>query len=332
MLLSQAFLLVIAGAGVAAAPGEAQAQQEEELSEARGKFQRALELKQARDFRGALKLLREVGQVKLTPQVRYHIATCEEQMGQLVAAMGGYEFALSQSRDMPPDFTAEVEAAIAELRARIPKLILKRGRGAESAVLELDQVKLGEGSLGGEIPVDPGPHFLVGEARGFLPYRETVTVAERQVQSVLIELDPLPPPPPARPPPPAPRYGPWPYVIGGTGIVGIAAGAILLPLSQDKAAQALTICGGSADCTGIADLTKREAAESLAGEALRLETAGWIAGGAGVATLATGVVLWWLDSKPREPSVGGGRQPAAGWSISGGAPGSSCGMSVRGSF
>src|SRR5690606_28697159 len=97
-----------------ACPEPAAAQTAEELSEARAAFQRGIELEQAKNWAGALKQFREVGQVKMTPQVRYHIALCEENLGKLVAALGGYELALADAESVGDgvSFKQEVEASI----------------------------------------------------------------------------------------------------------------------------------------------------------------------------------------------------------------------------
>ena len=110
------------------------ASDEDELWIARGKFQQAIELERAGDFAQALRLLREVGQLKMTPQVRYHIALCLDNLGQLVAAVGSYELALADADTVGQSFRETVEKNVARLRARIPKLQIKRGnrcRGRE---------------------------------------------------------------------------------------------------------------------------------------------------------------------------------------------------------
>src|SRR5690606_31210600 len=171
------------------------------------------------------KLFREVGQIKMTPQVRYHIATCEENLGQLVAALGGYELAIAQSEDMHPDFIAEVQASIDDLRARIPKLIIERGEGAEAAMIELDGVQIGENSVGGETALDPGPHTVTATATGYQNYRKPVKVSEGTVEVLSITMLPeekavaksndaggaIVADSEGR------DYGPWPYVAGGVG-------------------------------------------------------------------------------------------------------------------
>ena len=61
----------------------------------------------------------------MTPRVRYHIAMCEEKLGKLVAALGGYELAKSEAETVGPDFQAEVDGAIEALRQKIPMLTIE---------------------------------------------------------------------------------------------------------------------------------------------------------------------------------------------------------------
>ena len=50
------------------------AQDASELKKARAQFQQATELEQAKNWTAALQAFREVGQVRMTPPVRFHIA------------------------------------------------------------------------------------------------------------------------------------------------------------------------------------------------------------------------------------------------------------------
>ncbi len=105
--------------GAAAARAPALAEDTDELKQARAQFQQATELERAGNWAAALQRFREVGQVRMTPQVRFHIAVCEENLGRLVAALGGYELALAEADTVGPDFRTEVEQSIVRLRARI---------------------------------------------------------------------------------------------------------------------------------------------------------------------------------------------------------------------
>lgn len=311
------------------------------LDRARADFQRALELKSAGDFTGALKLLREVGQVKMTPQVRYHIATCEEGLGKLVAALGGYELALSQSENMPESFLTEVQAAVASLRARIPRIVIVRGAGADAAAIRLDDVALGGASIGVEIPIDPGPHAVTASAPGYEKYARTVSLTEAENQTITVELvalpdeepTPLAPAPVAPVAPPPSGYGALPFVLGGVGVAGLAVGAVLLPLSQDKSGQVKDLCGGE-DCTGLGR-ADWNTARALADDARTLEAVGWVSIGVGAASLATGAVLFWLDPARRAEAAESAKDaPHEGVSVRfvPGAPRANAGVSFVGTF
>jgi hypothetical protein len=314
-------------------PGQASAQDEAALREARGKFQKGIELEHAKNWAGALKIFREVGQIKMTPQVRYHIATCEENLGQLVAALGGYELALAQSEDMHPNFIAEVQGSIDDLRARIPKLIIERGEGAEAATIELDGVQLGENSMGAETPVDPGPHTVTATAQGYEPYRKTIKVSEGAVETVSITL--LPEPKAAAKPnegeatlvvdSKARDYGPWPYVAGGVGAAGIVLGTTFLVLSQGKVGKLKKLCGDNLDCSSLVG-SDLDDAQKLDKQAHSFEAVGWVGIGVGVVGLGAGAYML-LTGKPKSESP-----EAARLALQPYAPRSDAGLSLVGAF
>src|SRR4030095_11314931 len=78
----------------------ARADDKQELARARAQFQQATELEQAGNFAAAVQAFREVGQVRMTPQVRFHIAVCEEKLGRWVAALGSFELALQGAENV----------------------------------------------------------------------------------------------------------------------------------------------------------------------------------------------------------------------------------------
>ncbi len=209
-----------------------------ELSKARAKFQQATELEQAKNFTSALELFREVGELRMTPQVRYHIAHCEEELGRLLAALGGYELAASDAHKVDKSFEKEVLARAEELRSRIPKLVIERGEGAEAARIELDGVALGASSVGTEMKVDPGPHEVSARASGFTPFSVTVELVERDTKNVKVTLTPTDSAEPVPTPDAEPRdtgvkedkpSKAFPLILGGIGIVSLgASGAFFL--------------------------------------------------------------------------------------------------------
>lgn len=234
-----------------AAASPAFAQDAAELKRARALFQQATELEQAGNWTAALQAFREVGQVRMTPQVRFHIAVCEENLGRLVAALGGYELALADADKVNPDFKAEVEANVTKLRARIPKLVIERGAGASAAAIELDGVAVGDSSVGVEVPLDPGPHAVTAKAPNRKPFETSVILKERETTRVEIVLEELPPellragsaPLPDKPPSKV-----VPLVIGGVGVASLIGTGVLFGLRQSTLSELEDACPTRKNC------------------------------------------------------------------------------------
>jgi len=306
-------LVTLALAGGVCHSAQGLAQTSDELSEARAAFQRGTELEQAKNWAGALKQFRQVGQVKMTPQVRYHIALCEENLGKLVAALGGYELALADAESVGDgvSFKQEVEASVNDLRARIPKVVIQRGAGAEAAAIELDGVALGESSVGVEVPLDPGPHALVASAPGHSDYSETFEVAEEETRTITIDLKPL-----AAEPPPATgaspddggvqdeggkKYSFYPYVLMGVGGAALITSGVLFVIRGRDLAELTDKCErvGDSDNYECPPMTEAERQE-LSDKDSRVKTLNYVAPimlGIGVVTAGVGGTLFYLDLK-----------------------------------
>lgn len=210
------------------------AQTPQELSKARATYKQGLSLEAAGDWGSALAKFEQVAKVKLTPQVRFHIARCKENLGRLNEALGDYRVAEYEAEQASASELPEIAKARQALEARIPKLVIVRGEGAESARIELDGVELGEAKLGREVGVDPGPHRIVARVpKG--QFEENVTVAEGEVKEIsLVAPDDLSPadtgtpvtPPPEQPPATVdvqPSKSALPWIIGGVGVASLAA-------------------------------------------------------------------------------------------------------------
>ncbi len=140
----------------------AHAQTEEEVAKAREQFRVGVQLEAAGDWAGALAQFEAVARVKMTPAVRFHIARCQHKLGSLLEALGGYRLAAHEASQDPKsaETLSEAEAGIAEVEAKIPKLTIELGAGAEAATVTLDGVALGDASIGKEVPVNPGAHTI----------------------------------------------------------------------------------------------------------------------------------------------------------------------------
>jgi len=239
------------------------------LSKARAQFQQALALETAGDWSGASNLFQQVAAVRLTPQVRFHLALCEEHLGNLAAALGDYQIAAEEARKVPvPEVVEQAMARVESLKARIPKLVIRRGQGAESASITLDGANLGATSIGSELPVNPGPHTIEAQARGFRPFARTVDVSERDRREVEVVLQSLPPPPPdpravaavapaASPSParaganPAPKPSSTnylPLVLGGMGAASLITSGVFFALRSDAMSTLDDACPDRTNC------------------------------------------------------------------------------------
>ncbi|MEO6600224.1 MAG: PEGA domain-containing protein [Polyangiaceae bacterium] len=271
-------------------------QDKKELSKARAQFQRAIELEQAGNYTAALEQFRDVGQVRMTAQVRFHIATCEERLGRLVTALGGYQLAFADADSVGEDFKSEVDSAVTRLQASIPKLVIQRGTGAEAAEIQLDGVALGASSVGVAVPLDPGPHAVTAKAPGFLSFNQTVSIAENEEKKVEIVLAPEPSEASVAVGRPGekPSTTLVPYVIGGVGVASLIGSGVLFALRQSTLSDLEKKCGPD----------RNQCPNSAAGEVSNLglyNVTAQIALGVGVVGVGTAVTMLVLQRKHAPP-------------------------------
>jgi len=277
----------------------AAAQDATELKKARAQFQQATELEQAKNWTAALQAFREVGQVRMTPQVRFHIAVCEEGLGRLVAALGGYELALAYADKVNPDFKGEVEQNVTKLRARIPKLVIERGPGAHAAAIELDGVAVGDSSVGVEVPLDPGPHAVTAKAPNHKPFDANVTLTEEETTRLEVKLEELPPEllraVGAAPPPEKPPSKVVPFVVGGVGVASLIASGVLFGLRQSALSDLKDACGpGGKHCP--------QSKQSRYDDLKFYHYGAEVTLGVGVAAVGTAGALLFFQRKKKEPA------------------------------
>jgi hypothetical protein len=292
-------LALLAVPSTAGAQDPATESSAEALKRAREQFGQALALQTAGDWAGALSLLKEVAAVKSTPQVRFNMALCEERLGRLVAALGDYELAAADARASEADQVAEeVESRLESLRQRIPKITIKRGRGAEAAEVAVDGVSVGDQVIGTPMPTDPGPHTIDAKASGFKPYRKAVRLAEQQTETIEVVLEPEPVPPPgagmggARAGGRSPVLG---YVIGGIGIASLGASGVFFGLRAGKISDLDKACPDRT-CPSSdqqSDIDAGKLYTTIANVTLAV----------GIAAVAGGVVLVLTSGPSTEPSV-----------------------------
>lgn len=326
---------------------EAPAQTKEELQKARQTFMEGVALASGNNCAGAIEKYKEVARVKMTPQVAFNIAECEERLGKLVSALGNYRLVASllidpKVRAKAKDVDAQVPGRISALEERIPRLVIKRGKGAEMAVLLLDGAELGSAQIDAELPIDPGPHEVVarvGEKEGS---RSAVTVAEKESKTVEVTIDlaalnrkDTPPEPPPKAPEPvrvaAPESGGSKVpgiVVTSIGVASLAAGAVLFFGPRQGTIDELEKkCGGDMTCPPSAEETAKKG---------RLYTGiAEVAAGVGVVALTTGIVLLATSGGKKEPGEAALAVPGTSGRVRwiGSAPGADTGgVSLAGRF
>lgn len=217
----------------------------DDTAKARTLFQEGLQLETGGNYAGALAKFQEVAQLKRTPAVLFHVAFCQEKLGKLVAALGGYRLVVIEGGEDPKNakVVQTAQEALAGLEKRIPSITVKRGKGADLAKITLDGVELGGSTLDKPQQVDPGAHALAATLAGKLPYKETVQITEGENKTVEVTLkedpkskqpaekDPTEAEPPAtgtateiKPPPPSSSV--VPYVVLGVGAASLVTSGV----------------------------------------------------------------------------------------------------------
>lgn len=333
-------------AALLAAPG-AEAQTKEELAKAREAFNDGVALAAGNNCAGAIAKYKEVARVKMTPQVAFNIAECEERLGKLVSALGNYRLAQSQLEDpkvkaKAKDVASQVDGRITSLEERIPKLTIKRGKGAETATLLLDGSELGSAQIGAEMPIDPGPHELVARIGDKEASKKAFTLAEQEAQEVEISVDlaalnkvetpedtKKQPEPPVTPPVEPDKGGslvPGMVVMGvGLAIAGVGFGFFFGP-RQGTISELEEICGPDKRCPPSAQETA-DRGKLFTG----LAEGAWGLGGAAV---ITGVILMATSGGKKAPEPAAAVPGTEGRvRFMGAAPGADAGgMSLVGRF
>lgn len=240
------FAIACAFATVSSASITARAEPSEKAA-AEALFARGRELVDHGDLEAACPKLE--ASLKLDPAIgtRLHLADCYDRLGRTASAWATFLEVASLARIEGQ--TAREEIAVARARALEPRLTrvevrVPEERRVPELAVQVGGVLVPQPSWGLALPFDPGPQPLRVSAPGYMPYESTFAMpGEGEVQ--IIEVPALWPAPPEPAPPSAPpRKGPkapaprsdtetgtkqriWGIIIGGFGLAGISAGAVL---------------------------------------------------------------------------------------------------------
>jgi hypothetical protein len=168
------FVLCTVASGASADPSPA------DIKTARQLFSEAEQLRAQGDCAGAVTKLRQAIAIKETPGLRFHLAHCEERLGQLVQANTDYRRASELIRGgmSAPDVQRLLEPAQESLSERVPTVRIRVPELTPPVRVHLDGQELGRDALSNFIPVDPGKHTVLAEAEGYDPFRIELSIAE----------------------------------------------------------------------------------------------------------------------------------------------------------
>lgn len=304
MVLAALLVLLPGASGLAAEPTEA------ELEVARDRFKEGVALEDAGDYRAARTKFELVAEVKTSPQVVYHLALCDENLGSLVAAEAGYEKAIAdaEAAGAAASVADTARTRLAAIRPRVPRLrIAIEGELREGDVVAVD----GEPreNWREEAKIDPGRHVVTVERGGATLVEDVVQVAEGARASARLTLDAAAPTAPANRPgvgdddvgggPPAVAL-----IVGGAGIVALAVSGVTFAMSRVAIDDVRATCADPEAGTGCDP--RSQARED---DARTLTVTSAVLLGVGAACVVTGAVLWvTLDD---EPAAGAGKPPQA---------------------
>src|SRR5689334_20757186 len=138
-------------------------------------FDDGLDLEKKGDYAAALEKFQKVGEFKMTPHVRFHIALCDEKLGHLVAAVRGFELAEAEAIKMGKDAQVVADKAPGRaeaLRKRVAAVRIEvKGRILYSHIL-LDGQPIAQKDFGTLVSVDPGPHAIEVETDGAIAQKK----------------------------------------------------------------------------------------------------------------------------------------------------------------
>lgn len=297
--------------GLTLASAPCRAQSAAELAAARQTFNEGKDFEKRGEWSEALERFKKVARVRMTPQVRFHIALCEENLGRLVSAMKGFQLAAEEARQAGAT-AAEVAAIAPERAAALEKrvgtvTVHVNGKIIDSSVT-LDGVRLAPSSIDAAVPVDPGAHVVeVLSAAGKSSSRAEVTVAEHgeaQITIAVADAPPAPPPPPKLPseePKPAQGSRAPAYVVGSVGLAALAGSGVFYGLELFT----IATLRNNGHCDKF-DHGCDPAYQNFGDTGRIYSIVSPIALGVGIAGLATAGVLWFTLG-PKRPS----QRPAA---------------------
>jgi hypothetical protein len=224
-----------------------------------------------------------------------NLADCEEKVGKLSDALGHWVDARARAQsEGAKAIEEEATSRAAALEPRLPRLTITLApKTPMDAVVSRDGVVLGAASLGVSLPLDPGSHTVVVQARGHDDRQTEVRLAVGESKRLEVEIGPAvaakvaaPPPDngPGREAKPGPLSRPLVLVGGGLGTLGVLVGSITGAMALGAGGRAKTACP-DLQCSASA-LDDVHSGRTLG----TVSTVGFVVAGVGVVLVAYGLL------------------------------------------
>ncbi|MEQ9324675.1 MAG: tetratricopeptide repeat protein [Polyangiaceae bacterium] len=222
-----------------------------------------------------------------------NLGLCYEKAGRFASAWINFEEARARAAKEGQENRVKVAKEYADaLAGRLSKIRYVVEDPPDGLVVERDNTVVGEAQWGTEIPIDGGTHTVVARAPGKLSWETEIRVESEndRVEVVIPGLEdaPEPPPPPPTPVPkgaPPPAADATPYIVGGVvagslGVIGVGLGTAFGVLAMNKEKDSLDRCPEPPNGCTSEGVALRNDAFTFA----HVSTAGFVVGGAGIAT------------------------------------------------
>ncbi|WP_437776441.1 tetratricopeptide repeat protein [Sorangium sp. So ce1097] len=273
-------------------------------------FQQGVELAEARDCPRAIPLFRKSQETYPARGTLYNLALCEKEIGRLASAWRHFNELLPQLEPGDPRLPITKQELTA-LEPRLPRLVLQLAQDAPApAEVLLDQTPLPQGSIGSELPVDPGNHVIVVRWAEGRQTGTPVSLGEGARKEVRLDpppvaaapqptrdlpAAPLPTPdasaaPRAPSPPPDTASGPpssgrrsLAFAIGSVGVAALGGSLIMGGLALGTKGELEDECPTPSQCS--------DRGMSLSARGRTLTTTGTVLGALGLAGIGAGLVL-----------------------------------------
>jgi hypothetical protein len=208
------------------------------VEQARGHFQRGVELFGERNFGAALVEFRRANEAVPNHRLLYNIGqTCHELQDYVCAIQSFQEYLAKGGKDIAETRVAEVEETIKKLRGRVATIVVTVNEpGAE---VQVDDRAVGTSPLSTPVTVSAGKRRLTATKAGRTPLARVVELAGGETTTVALAFEadkpaagaPAPPPEPAAEPRGVPA-GVW---VGVGLTAALTAGAVVTGVLAGRA-------------------------------------------------------------------------------------------------